>query len=107
MSKWIDLHILTGRAAIRVGGPDLQDDARLWSEIWAKHRARLLPRWISEHPGTRPPAFYAFDDLTDDQHDDESEAEYLSRIGELQASEVEALRIVRKADQCGVSTSRR
>jgi hypothetical protein len=29
-------------------------DVELLREAWRLHRARLLPAWIKEHPGTRP-----------------------------------------------------
>ncbi len=87
-------HICHGRDPIRVSEPaaDLEDNAPLWEALWSEHRELLLAEWIGKNPGTRPQAWWLFDDTTDDRHDDESEVEYLARIGELQPDEIEAIR---------------
>ena len=37
---------------------DLQDNPELWARVWRENRAELLKAWISESPGSRPPAFW-------------------------------------------------
>jgi hypothetical protein len=93
-SRFQDAHILMGRSLLLTGAEShLEDNAALWSELWAQARGELLPQWIREFPGTRPPAWWLFDDHEDDRHEDESETEYLSRLGEIGADELNAIRV--------------
>jgi hypothetical protein len=91
-SRFRDQHILMGRSVLVTGGEAaLADNRALWSELWAQARGVLLRQWVQERPGTRPPAWWAFDDVNDDRHEDETEVEYLSRTGEIGPEEREAI----------------
>jgi hypothetical protein len=86
-------HVCEGRSLIRDGSSDLEDTPGVWRRLWRESRAALLAEWIEENPGTRPEAFYRFDcGRFPDQTDDESQPEYLERLGLIGESEREAIR---------------
>jgi hypothetical protein len=71
-----------GRSLLRVPGiADLRDNRPLWAELWCRNRGALLARWLSESPGSRPPAWWEFDalGLGVEIGDDETEADALRR----------------------------
>ncbi len=85
-------HIATGRALLRVHDePDLSKTVEIWDALYERNRAAVLAYHVRSSPGTRPRAWWLFDDTADDRHDDETETAYLSRIGELQPTEIEAI----------------
>ena len=89
-------NVQTGRPMIMVEARPLEDDPALWEEVWAHWRAELLPSWIDGHPGSRPPAWHRFDAAAfPGRAEGEAEVDFLDRIGELSAEEIEA--IARKA----------
>jgi hypothetical protein len=47
-------------------------------QVWATYRDRILARWIDEFPGTRPFAFWEFEELPP-RLNGEYEADYLTR----------------------------
>jgi hypothetical protein len=90
-------HIYRGVNPIRIAGrsDDLEGDPQLWAELWERHRARLLPEWIREHPGSRPPAWHTFDAMaTGSSWDEEveTEVEYLHRLDLMEPQELAAIR---------------
>lgn len=82
------LHVGTGRNPLRVNGDaNLCDAPEAWAVAWERHREAVLTYWAATYPGTRPEAFYEFTEGLPDQHDDEEELEYLSRIGQIDKAE--------------------
>ena len=100
MNNWEKQHILTGRAMIRVGATDLQDDPALWSAVWADCRDQLLPEFIASLPGNRPRVWWEFD-APEARDEDETEPEYLSRLGLLSEEEAAALEDTDDGDDSG------
>jgi hypothetical protein len=85
-------HIQGGRNPIRMSGePDLEGNVPLWRALWERHRDGLLSEWIARHPGSRPPAWWAFD-APGPQPDGESEVQYLHRLGSIDVDELKAIR---------------
>jgi hypothetical protein len=83
-----DLHELcTGRAQIRIGKPDLQDDPAIWQSAWEATRDDALAYWIQGHPGSRPAAFWRFD-CDAGLASGETEPELLHRLGLLESAEL-------------------
>jgi hypothetical protein len=90
------LHIASGRKLIKAwdDAPDLRDDPERWEALWAFYGADLLAAHIGRRPGSRPAAWYRFDfDRNAEPASGESEVEFLHRVGELEAGELEAIRI--------------
>lgn len=86
-------NVLTGHPLIvTVGEHHLADDPELWREVWEKYGGELLAEEIRLYPGRRPRAWHVFD-CAEEPADDESEVEFLYRIGELSAGELEAIRL--------------
>ena len=59
--------LLTGEAESNTRGNDLRlsrffDDGERIRLAWEQHRPALMSEWIQQHPGTRPWAWWKFDD---------------------------------------------
>src|SRR5262245_46405063 len=88
-------HIESGEKFIKGwdDGPDLRDTPDRWGELWEFYGEVLLAEHIERYPGSRPEAWYRFDCPRDRElGEGEAEVEYLDRIGELSAGEIEAIR---------------
>lgn len=59
-------------------------------ELWESIRNQELPRWVKEHPGSRPSAWWEFD-ASEPRPRGESEAAYLERHDLLSPAERRAL----------------
>ncbi len=94
MEDWEKYDACTGRSPLRGhGNADLADNPEQWERLWDDHRDMLLAHWISDNPGTRPPAWHKFDaaEAWDEESETETEPEYLHRLGLLAPEEVEAV----------------
>ena len=71
----------------------LSGNRELWSQVWRKFRTEVLGDWIRAHPGCRPRAWHEFDapDLKRRRRS-ESEPMWLSRNGQFDQAELEAIR---------------
>jgi hypothetical protein len=87
------IHVLMGRPMLDTGRPHLEDDPALWEEVWSNLRDGMVAHWISRSPGTRPPAWWRFSSPCVPRREGESEPEYLYRMGEIGADELETIRI--------------
>jgi hypothetical protein len=58
--------------------------------LWEQHRDRIVAEHVAENPGTRPTRWWEFD-APEPWDDDESEEEYLERLGLLPSGEQERL----------------
>jgi len=83
MDNFDEAHILTGRCLLRgLGTPDLEDDVELWRSVWESKQGELLPKWVAQHPGSRPRAWHIYDAWEyDDIEDFENETTWLYRLG--------------------------
>ena len=55
-------------------------------EVWCDLREQLLAEWVSEHPGTRPFAWWTYD-APEPLGEGESQVQYLTRLGLMDANE--------------------
>jgi hypothetical protein len=86
-------HILTGRRLIRLAPnqPSLEDDPEAWREVWRELRDELLDEFV----GSRPRAWYEHDcPRNARQRSDETEVQFLHRIGAIDYHELERIREV-------------
>lgn len=90
MDAWDVCHAQYGAPLIRADQPHLEDDPDLWSQVWSGAGEMLLADWIGRNPGTRPPAWHRFD-CDEEPAEGEGEADFLDRIGELSAEELEGI----------------
>jgi hypothetical protein len=86
-------HICGGRSLISSDDiPDLCANEPLWQALWSQHREDLLAGWIKSYPGTRPAAWWEFDyGNFPEQSEEETDVEYLHRVGLIDAAEMQAI----------------
>jgi hypothetical protein len=91
-THWEAAHICSGRALLRLGEPDLEDNPELWASLWRRFGPELLRNFIKERPGERPEAWWQFSTShLPPREEEESSAEYLHRVGALSDEEIEAI----------------
>jgi hypothetical protein len=91
-SRWEASHILSGRALLRLGEPDLESDHKLWASLWRRHGRELLINWVKTRPCERPRAWYKFSAKhLPPRDEDETDADWLYRCGCLSGEEIAAL----------------
>jgi hypothetical protein len=93
-------HLAMGYPFVRVAGQErehFESNVADWKVAWWRHREAVLAWWLSSHAGSRPPAWWLFEQHQsepdgDDDDDEPSEVELLYELGELTDDEIEAIR---------------
>ena len=92
-NRWDDQHVMyleRGYSFFAGEGFRRNPDPELIKSAWADLGSDIMARWIVEHPGTRPWAWWQFD-APEPRKEDETEAACLQRRGLLTKAESDAL----------------